>query len=667
MSFNEEDASIDREIRTLVFNEFSPFVFENLMKDKLEQVYKEYSDPNLLKSYESFDSIWSNGFAVENNENCSADSNRIFKVTLEEAVSTIVSIINIQQWLNIETRERGPFPMIRENNRSAVKSFIMNYLPDENYESNYNQWKLFLRRDSPAGRRITEMFNLNFLKSLLFINIGVILNDIENSGIFTKYAIKTNISRAICMKLVIQMCRISGINSENSIDHLKRQAWDHLRYISDDETLQSSLLSETGLGFLHRDSGSAKEEALGIISFECLTNDREPDHLIKLIALKNVFAKQLPKMPREYIVRLIFDRNHYSFCLLKKGKVIGGVCFRPYFEQKFAEIAFLAVTSTEQVKGYGTRLMNHLKQHVKKSNIEYFLTYADNFATGYFRKQGFRKEVTMPKERWFGYIKDYDGGTLMECYIEPGINYLRLSDLFHEQKMTLLKAINKIRPLKVYPGLKLWENYSRNEQLCENNKDNLESTKNNNDTNKNRTTNEESKDEHMNDEGSTPVIYMDIDRSDTGKHAEKVLTQSGRIKPNDIPGILEVGWVEQKLDIVEQSKSDLSMNDQIWQLLDTLSRHENAWPFRKPVSIGEASDYYEIIKEPTDIQTMKRKAKNKEYKTIKDFSSELKRMFDNCRFYNAKNTIYTKYANQLEAFIWPMLESIQDSQFCSAI
>lgn len=49
--------------------------------------------------------------------------------------------------------------------------------------------------------------------------------------------------------------------------------------------------------------------------------------------------------------------------------------------QKFAEVAFLAVTSTEQVKGYGTRLMNHLKEHVKRSGIEYFLTYAGERVT----------------------------------------------------------------------------------------------------------------------------------------------------------------------------------------------------------------------------------------------------------------------------------------------
>lgn len=58
-----------------------------------------------------------------------------------------------------------------------------------------------------------------------------------------------------------------------------------------------------------------------------------------------------------------------------------------YLFQKFAEIAFLAVTSSEQVKGYGTRLMSHLKEHVKTAGIRYFLTYADNFAIGYFKKQ----------------------------------------------------------------------------------------------------------------------------------------------------------------------------------------------------------------------------------------------------------------------------------------
>ena len=61
-------------------------------------------------------------------------------------------------------------------------------------------------------------------------------------------------------------------------------------------------------------------------------------------------------------MKLVFDRNHESMILLKDNtKVIGGICFRIFEKEKFAEIAFLAITSTEQIRGYGTRLMNKLK------------------------------------------------------------------------------------------------------------------------------------------------------------------------------------------------------------------------------------------------------------------------------------------------------------------
>ena len=43
-------------------------------------------------------------------------------------------------------------------------------------------------------------------------------------------------------------------------------------------------------------------------------------------------------------------------------------------------------------------------------------------AVGYFAKQGFTKEITFDRERWHGWIKDYDGGTLMECIINPKVD-----------------------------------------------------------------------------------------------------------------------------------------------------------------------------------------------------------------------------------------------------
>ena len=87
-------------------------------------------------------------------------------------------------------------------------------------------------------------------------------------------------------------------------------------------------------------------------------NDGRPESLIKLVALKSLFAKQLPKMPRAYIARLVFDRRHISLVILSDDpalkdtdeEVIGSICYRPFPEMRFAEIAFCAVNATHQVK-----------------------------------------------------------------------------------------------------------------------------------------------------------------------------------------------------------------------------------------------------------------------------------------------------------------------------
>jgi histone acetyltransferase len=87
-------------------------------------------------------------------------------------------------------------------------------------------------------------------------------------------------------------------------------------------------------------------------------NDGRPESLIKLVALKSLFSKQLPKMPRAYIARLVFDRRHTAIAILSDDpavkdtdeEVIGSICYRAFPEMRFAEIAFCAVSATHQVK-----------------------------------------------------------------------------------------------------------------------------------------------------------------------------------------------------------------------------------------------------------------------------------------------------------------------------
>jgi histone acetyltransferase len=47
--------------------------------------------------------------------------------------------------------------------------------------------------------------------------------------------------------------------------------------------------------------------------------------------------------------------------LKNNTQVVGGICFREFKGQRFTEIVFLAIASTEQIKGFGKRLMNKLK------------------------------------------------------------------------------------------------------------------------------------------------------------------------------------------------------------------------------------------------------------------------------------------------------------------
>lgn len=51
------------------------------------------------------------------------------------------------------------------------------------------------------------------------------------------------------------------------------------------------------------------------------------------------------------------------------------------------------------------------------------MTCADNLAIGYFKKQGFSLKISLPKHIYLGYLKDYEGSILMECFIYPTINY----------------------------------------------------------------------------------------------------------------------------------------------------------------------------------------------------------------------------------------------------
>ena len=85
------------------------------------------------------------------------------------------------------------------------------------------------------------------------------------------------------------------------------------------------------------------EERNGEIEFRVINNDGARDSWIILTGLKCLFQKQLPKMPKDYIARLVYDRSHLSLALVKMPlEVVGGIPFRAFRGRKFAEIVFFS-------------------------------------------------------------------------------------------------------------------------------------------------------------------------------------------------------------------------------------------------------------------------------------------------------------------------------------
>jgi histone acetyltransferase len=338
------------------------------------------------------------------------------------------------------------------------------------------------------------------------------------------------------------------------------------------------------------------EERNGEIEFRVVNNDGRRESTIILTGLKCIFQKQLPKMPKDYIARLVYDRTHLSMAIVKKPlEVVGGITYRPFKGRQFAEIVFCAISSDQQVKGYGAHLMSHLKDYVKAtSDVMHFLTYADNYAIGYFKKQGFTKEITLEKSRWMGYIKDYEGGTIMQCSMVPRIRYLESGRMLLKQKECVhakIRAVSKSYVVHAPPAA--WKN------------------------------------------------------------------GISKIDPLSIDAIRASGWSPDMDELARAPRHGPNYN-QLLHLLNDMQNNSNAWPFQQPVNKDEVLDYYEVIKEPMDLATMEEKHEKDLYPTPEDFIRDAKLIFDNCRKYNNETTPYAKAANRLEKFMWSKIKEIPE-------
>ncbi|KAK2845692.1 hypothetical protein Q7C36_010546 [Tachysurus vachellii] len=75
-----------------------------------------------------------------------------------------------------------------------------------------------------------------------------------------------------------------------------------------------------------------------------------------------------------------------------------------------------------------------------------------------------------------------------------------------------------------------------------------------------------------------------------------------------------------------------------------------AWPFYKPVDAAalELHDYHEIIKQPMDLSTVKKKMDSREYQDAQSFAADVRLMFSNCYKYNPPDHEVVAMARKLQ-------------------
>lgn len=164
----------------------------------------------------------------------------------------------------------------------------------------------------------------------------------------------------------------------------------------------------------------------------------------------------------------------------------------------------------------------------------------------------------------------------MECRISPRVDYLRLAEMLRRQQQSVQEAIFTLKPPKVFPGLDCWTVRLNSVKGCS--------------------------------------ALRCSSRSSGRKLRASVSAQNDPscvLAPGDVPGVQEFGWTEKGVAAAPAatSVSALPLHEQIYNCLEVLTKHHSSWPFQRPVNREEAPDYYDVIQNPTDIQTMKKKAK----------------------------------------------------------
>ncbi|XP_057212234.1 bromodomain-containing protein 3b isoform X5 [Triplophysa rosa] len=135
------------------------------------------------------------------------------------------------------------------------------------------------------------------------------------------------------------------------------------------------------------------------------------------------------------------------------------------------------------------------------------------------------------------------------------------------------------------------------------------------------------------------------------KHSKVISRRESTGRPIKPPKKdLEDGDVQQQGNKKSKLNDHLKYCDTILKEMLSKKQAAYAWPFYKPVDAEalELHDYHEIIKQPMDLSTVKKKMDGREYPDAQSFAADVRLMFSNCYKYNPPDHEVVAMARKLQ-------------------
>ncbi|KAJ3372026.1 pre-mRNA-splicing factor prp46 [Allomyces arbusculus] len=87
--------------------------------------------------------------------------------------------------------------------------------------------------------------------------------------------------------------------------------------------------------------------------------------------------------------------------------------------------------------------------------------------------------------------------------------------------------------------------------------------------------------------------------------------------------------------------------------IDLMRRRDQYGFFGAPVDVRDVPEYLLVITDPMDFGTMAQKIKNQVYRSFDQFQADFWKVINNCRTFNARESVYVREADKLAAWAEP--------------